>query len=119
MRYLCNIEGFDGCFVEFSERWTRIQVKTYFSAKNEEYFDLLRSKIISLHLVVEGGAIDNPDELTLAATDDMDMMLWRWFATAAAKCIDDLNSLGEAHARRWLDVQENLTTALQDKARLN
>lgn len=119
MRYDCNIEGFEDCFVEFSERWTRNQVKTYFAAKNEDYFDLLRSKIVSLHLDVEGGAIDDPDQLTLEAADDMDMILWRWFATAAAKCIEDLNSLGEAHARRWLDVQESLTTALQDKARLN
>lgn len=106
MRYTCNVEGFEHCFVEVSERWTRGDVKNFFAMKGEEYLALLRSKIVAIHLDATS-PIDAPEKLTSAAADDVDYQVWRWFSVAVQKGVDDLYSMGEENARRWLQGSAN------------
>lgn len=107
MRYTSNVPGFEHCFVDISERWTRGNVKDFFALKGEEYLALVRSKIVAIHLDTDGNPIDSPDKLTSDAADNVDYQLWRWFSVALQKGVDDLYALGEATARRWLDGSVN------------
>ena len=111
MRYQCDYEGFENCYVEVSKKWTRGELKLYFRAKGDEYMELLRSKIAAIYLVTNGDPIDQPDKLTEEASDNVDVTLWRWFATAVNKAVDDMATLGEASARRWLETQDKSASA--------
>lgn len=111
MKYQCDIPGFEDCFVEISERWTRKELRLYFSAKGDEYVTFMQTKISSIYLETTGEPIDEPGKLTLEASEDVDIALWKWLSTALTRGVDDMLSLGEAHARRWLSEQDKLTTA--------
>lgn len=112
MKYQCDIPGFEECFIDVSERWTRGETSAFFELRDEAYLALISKKIVALHLVAEPptGVITEPAQLTPAAVNDIDMMLWKWFSTALNKAVDDLYALGKAHASRWLSAQESATT---------
>lgn len=112
MRYQCDIPGFEDNFFDLSERWTRGEVKAFFAETGEPYLALIRAKLTAIHLAAEPptGAITTPEQLTSAATDDIDLAVWKWFSTAINRGVDDLYRLGEAHASRWLSAQGTTTT---------
>lgn len=111
MRYDCDYEGYDHCYVEISDSWTRGEIKRFFASNGDDFLSILQSKVTAIHLDMNSGVIDSADKLTVENSDNVDMGLWRWFATALNKGVDDLYSLGEANARRWLDAQGKSTTA--------
>ena len=119
MKYQCDIPGFEDCFVELSERWTRGQLTKFFTVNGDEYLDLIRSKITAIHLTTEDGVIDTPEALTMEATDQVDIWLWKWFGTAIAVGVDELYSMGEAHARRWSGEYAKQTDERRAKVKLN
>jgi hypothetical protein len=119
LKYQCDIPGFEDCWFELSERWTRGQVKAFFADRGEDFLNLIRSKIVAIHFTTDSGAIDHPDQLTVDATDDVDMVLWKWFSTALNTGVDELYSMGEAHARRWSGEYAKLMAARLDNPKLN
>lgn len=102
MRYLCDLEGFDGCFVEFSERWTRAEMRNVWNVEGSAYWQLVRGKVTAVKL----GDVSSPEELTETALDEMDWLLFRWFSGAILKAITDLQSLGEAAGRLLFEPSE-------------
>lgn len=111
-RYTCDIPGYESCYLELSSRWTKGEVRRFFADNGEAWFALMRSKIVAIYLTQEtGGAIDSAEAFVNGAVDEVDYVVWRWVQTAAQKAIDDLHSLGEASARRWLDGLDKPTTA--------
>lgn len=100
-KYQCDIPGFEDCWFELSERWTRGELKAFFAETGNKYLDLVRSKIIACYFAAEGAPITEPAQLTSENVDRIDIWLWKWFGTAVAVGVDELYSMGEAHARRW------------------
>lgn len=124
LKYTCDIPGFEDCWFELSERWTRGELKAFFADRGDAYLALIRKKIVAIHMTadpdqIDGGAITDPAQLTPEATDHVDITLWKWFATALNVGVDELYSMGEAHARRWSGEYAKLMTARQDKAKQN
>lgn len=119
MKYQCDLPDFEDCFVELSERWTRGQLTQFFTVTGGDYLDLIRSKITAIHLTTEDGVIDTPEALTMEATDQVDIWLWKWFGTAIAVGVDELYSMGEAHARRWSGEYAKQTDERRAKVKLN
>ena len=117
MRYTCDIPGFEDCWFELSERWTRGELKAFFADRGEDYLALVRKKLTAIHMPIETGAIDAPEALTMEAADGVDIMLWKWFGTALNMGVDELYSMGEAHARRWSGEYAKLMAARLDKAK--
>lgn len=117
MRYECN--DFPGAFVEFSDAWSRKQLRDAWNVQGEEYMSLVRSKIVACYLpTLDGDAIDAPEKLTLDSADDMDMRLWRWFSATVPKALDDVLKLGETVAASlWsgTDSAEAAKTTNQDQ----
>lgn len=112
MRYQCDIEGYEDCFIELKQSWTRGEIKRFFNQSGDEWLGLLRSKIETIHLrQANGDVIDTPEKFTNDSVDEVDFVFWRWVQAALQKAIDDLQNLGEENARRWLDGLEKPTTA--------
>lgn len=106
---------YEGNFVEFSERWTVRQRREFFRLEGEPYIDLLRQKIVALHLDVEGREpITSPDGLLLERLDDIDSVLWEWFSGTPLATIAEVTRLGEAMRSQLFLPLETTTTASAD-----
>lgn len=112
MRYDCPVPEFPDDYVEISERWSRGEVKAFFSANGDEYLDLVKRKVVALRLTTTDGAITEPEQLTLEAIDTVDVHVWKWFSVAINRGVDTLYTLGEEIALRWLRGSATPTTAL-------
>jgi hypothetical protein len=107
MRYECEDEAFAGDFVELSDSWSRAQTRAIWAAGEDEaiFLDLLRPKIIALHLTcVDAPPITHADALTVERTDDMDLRLYQWFANVWWVHLRDLANLGNALGRRLYTI---------------
>lgn len=115
MRYEPDDPTLAGNFIEFSDSWSRAQVRaawatipdanTAQAADTEgRLLDCLRPKIVTLHLdCVDTAPITDPADLTTERTDEIDERLYKWFAYVWMKHLGELSKLGEAVGRRlWL-----------------
>lgn len=98
-RYVCDLPGYEDCYVQIGDNWTRGDMKKFNVTWGAEFLDLVRPKLVSISLP----GILHPEDLTAENTDALDYTLWRWLASALQKGKDDLQSMGEATVRRSLD----------------
>lgn len=109
MRYECNDPAFAGDFVEFSDSWSRKEVRETWNTVPTSAEDIqdgdddgpllacLRPKIIALRLTCSGAPpITDPNDLTVERADDMDTRLYSWFAGVWMRHLRELRSLGNA-----------------------
>jgi hypothetical protein len=113
MRHDCDDEAFAGDFIEFSDSWSRAQVRSAWKiwAEIEEeqgearLLETLRPKIIALHLTcVDAEPITDPAQLTPARTEQMDTRLYSWFALVWMRHLRELADLGNALGRTLLAI---------------
>jgi len=115
MRYTCDIPGFEDCYIEFSDAWSRREFREFFKdtktdEDKESWLALVRHKIDVLHIkLMRGHAIDTPSEFTDDALDDMDVRLFKWLMSAILKAPSDISDLGKAAGRRLWGTPEALT----------
>jgi len=97
MKYSYYEENPDEVFVEWDDVWSRKDVRVFTDEKtsSEDYFKILKEKIVSLRLPLSNGEvveeIESEDDL-----DEMDIRIWQWFALTPLKHISRLRELGEA-----------------------
>ena len=115
MRYECSDPQFAGVFVEFSEAWSRGEMRRFFDPKlpRDEWLALVASKIVALYLPrLYGEPLTNPADISQATTDDVDVRLWHWLNTAMTRAVGDVGTLGEALGRTLWPSAESNGTAL-------
>lgn len=127
MRYECEDSAFAGDFVEFSDSWSRAQVRATWekwaalprtsvsdeeaSAAEESLLACLRPKIIALHLTcVDAEAISAAGELTAARTNDMDNRLYLWWVNVWIIHLQSLANLGNALGRTLFVISAPVAT---------
>jgi hypothetical protein len=100
LRYDC--EAFPGSFVEFSEAWTRGELRGVVSADvdSADSWRVAVTKITTCHIerIGEDDITDPaqlPGDLLDSAYDSVDMRLFRWLAHVALKAAMDVTNLGE------------------------
>ena len=103
MRYECD--DFPGAFVEFSDAWTRGELKRAVSDETTvaESWALGISKLTACCIPVVGGdALTEPAQLPAdydaVVYDDIDMRLFRWLSAVMYKASIDATRLGETLA---------------------
>ena len=129
MRYDCDGPAFAGDFVEFSDSWSRAQVRAAWDAipasaadATEDHearlLDVLRPKILALHLTCVGESdapvapITDPAEVTPERTTEMDTRLFQWWSGVWVRHLSELSTLGNALGRQLWPTSDtsNLTT---------
>lgn len=115
MRYTCDDPAFAGDFVEFSDSWSRAQVRAAWAAwaaipsradgiseeevaaGEEGLLAVLRPKIVAMHLTcVDAEPLTKAADLTPERTEEMDTRLYAWFVNVWIKHLNDLAELGNA-----------------------
>lgn len=95
MRLQCTIPGFEHCFVELSDRWTRKEMRTFRSAGTEEAMTLLKRKIVGVYLeCADGQHITAPDQMTDERLDEVDSQVYLWIPGALMVGLAELENLG-------------------------
>jgi hypothetical protein len=113
MRYSFEDEPFAGDFVEFSDSWSRAQVRSAWASvdppdgSEAKLLDVLRPKVLALHLTcVDAPAITDPLDLTPARTEQLDWRLFSWFSGVWIKHLGELATLGNAYGRKLFAILE-------------
>lgn len=111
MRYCFDDPPFADDFIEFSDSWSRAQVRAAWAAvdttegSESKLLEVLRPKIVSLHLTcVDAEAITDPDQLTPERTEQLDWRLFSWFAGVWIKHLGELATLGNAFGRKLFAI---------------
>lgn len=101
MRYEIDDPAGGGSFVEYSDAWSRAEQRAAWAAEDDTLLDILRPKIVAMHLLCgDGGYLDSPADLTLEGIDRVDMRVFQWFAATWSVCLRDLANLGNAWRRQ-------------------
>ncbi len=99
----CPIEGFTECYFALQEVWTRGDFRDYYRLEGEDFIALYRRKVSAIYLAtVDGGAIEDPNEMTNERLDGIDYILWRWFGAAFREGVLEAQRLGEEIAQQSL-----------------
>lgn len=111
-RFDCDIAGFEACYVEFSPRWTRAEVRAFWGdGEGQTTLDLMQRKIVRLHVeLVDLPALTDPTTINNDALDDMDWELFQWLNSALIVFVQEMARLGEV-TRRRLSATTAPTTA--------
>lgn len=97
MKYYMELSGFEDLFVEVEDAWTMKELKEVTSADGEQYFVILRRKIVSLLIRdAEGKEIRDKNELTEDFIENVDVAVAGFLGTVLIKHIRDRRSLGGA-----------------------
>lgn len=107
IRKECPLEGYEDCFFEIADKWTRGDLRGYWNKSGDEFFAIYRRKLVSLRLTTEAdgvptGAIVAPADLKDEQIDQVDWSLWRWFSTAFSEAVNEVQRLGEERAQQSL-----------------
>jgi hypothetical protein len=103
MRIDCEEPGFESAYIDIeTSRWTRPEVDVLTrGAATEKWFEVVRRKCKALSLpVLEGEPVTVPDQLTAAALDRLDYVLFNWVVAAVTKAGREVIHLGNAPWRR-------------------
>lgn len=95
MRLQCPIEGFEQCYVEISDRWTRREIREFRTARTEDAVGILTAKIIAVYLeCADGNHITEPAQMTEERLDEVDARVYLWLPGALLGGLRELESLG-------------------------
>lgn len=105
-RYTPDDPAFAGDFIEFSDSWSRAQVRAAWGAVPDSATEgtddgplltVLRPKIVALRLTcVDAEPITQPAQLTPERSAEMDTRLYAWFASVWLVHLRSLADLGNA-----------------------
>lgn len=113
MRIACEEPGFEAAFLEFADSgWTRAHLAAVRDLnESEEWFANLRARLTGCFLpVVSGEPVTEPEGVTPALLDAMDLVLYNWFITAVIQAVQEVTRLGEAPWRRLRAAREATAT---------
>lgn len=100
MRIECKEPGFEQNWVEVSERWTRREAASLFAVSGEEYFALLRDKLLACHIVpTVGEAITDPRQITPDNLLDCDEVILGFLGGALTLAVSERRSVGNLSVR--------------------
>jgi hypothetical protein len=100
VRIECTAPGFEQNWVEMADTWTRREVVEMNAVSGEAFWELLRKRTISCHLVMATGvSLDTPAAITTDAIQDADELLLAWLGYAMPLSLAKRRALGEVSAR--------------------
>lgn len=113
MRLQCSIEGFEQCYLEISDRWTRKEMRDFRTANLADTIDLFKAKITGVHIeCADGNHITTVEQMTDERLDQVDSRVYFWMPGALTQGLKELETLGFLAGLRRYDITgENSTQA--------
>ncbi len=95
MRLQCNIEGFEQCYIELSDRWTRRELRDFYTTRVDDAAGLIQKKITAIHIeCADGEHITTADQLTEERLEQVDVQVYNWLPGAIMMGLRELENLG-------------------------
>ena len=95
MRLQCNIEGFEQCYIELSDRWTRRELRDFFTTRVDDAAGLIQKKITAIYIeCADGQPITTADQLTEERLEQVDVQVYNWLPGAIMTGLRELENLG-------------------------
>lgn len=96
-KYTCDLPGLEDNFVEFSDSWSRKQLREFLELRGEDYVNLVFSKLTACYLVCpDAEPITEPVKLDDETLDAVDMRLVGWLKDVPVRHVVNLQDVGEA-----------------------
>lgn len=101
VRIECNVEGFEGNWIDFGDGFSRADIVAWNAAKtNEELWAFLRANAAACHLeLTDGTTIDTPAGITEEGTQLLPIVLEGFLGSAFGVYIARQRTLGNLSAR--------------------
>ncbi len=101
VRIECNVDGYEGNWIEFAAGSSRADIVDWNAAKtNEELWAFLRNKATACHLeLTDGATIDTPAGITEEGTLQLPIVLEGFLGSAFGVYIARQRTLGNLSAR--------------------
>lgn len=111
VRIECTAPGLEGNWVGLADMWTRGELREWLLAAlggrpQEVQFDLLRKKLLEVHVYLPDGSLLTDGAALVERFDDLDVRVVRWLASGVSGALEELQSLGKARKRLLFDGVE-------------
>ena len=117
MRVECTIPGHEDNYVDVADQWTRGEYRALTAISGlDEYLVWFQRKVTGCKLSVGAVYITDPQLVTAAALDDMDLVLTGFVEQALFRACSNLRNLGNASGRVSFGTYATKTPALNPTA---
>lgn len=100
MRMQCTLPEFEDCWLEVSEKWSRVEERQIVTANADQWLELFQAKVLSCNLRTETGeTITQPAGVTWDSLDQMDVRLAGFVGASLATACLELRNLGKVSRR--------------------
>lgn len=110
VRIECTTEGFEGTWVEVSDRWTRREFKELLDSEGDDWLETFHVKVDACNIETDGEPITDPAMVTEDTLDDVDMQVLGFLGTVLFEAAAHLRSLGFMSGRISLNGSAETTT---------
>lgn len=105
MRVYCPVETYTDNYVEFSEVWSRADIRR-FGGSSETMLEQLQGKITAVNVRLLDGVLESPADITEETLDRMQWEVFQWFIVQPQLVVREILNLGEAVRRQSLLTSE-------------
>lgn len=106
MRRYCPVETYADNYVEFSESWSRADIRD-FAKTTRVMIEIMQRKITDINLrLTDGTVIISPDDITEENLDKMQWEVFQWFIVLPQLVVKEILDLGEAVRHQLLLTPE-------------
>lgn len=99
-KFECDVPGFEDCFVEYSDEWTRGEIRNFLDSTGEEYLKLISTKILNMRVRTVKSEVTNPKDISERFLDDLKWEVFRWFIDLPKTVVQEVVDLGEVTRRQ-------------------
>lgn len=99
-KYFSEMEGYEDCFIEVTDRWTVKEMRALAESEEKEYFDLFGRKVESMLLKdADGKEFTNPREITPTDLENFDVALGGFMGSILPIHVRKRRNLGGMNVR--------------------
>lgn len=107
MRMYCPVEGYADSYVEFTDYWSRADIRKFARPGPGESLDVIRSKVTAVHVKLMDGEATSAEDITEDTLDRMQWEVFQWFMTVPQLVVKTVLDLGEETRRQLLLTLED------------
>jgi len=100
MRVECTVVGYEDNYIDVADRWTRSEYRALTAIGNiDDYLVWFHDKVTGCKLSVADEHVTDPQAVTVAVLDEMDLVLTGFVEQALFRACTNLRNLGNASGR--------------------